>query len=176
LKNYAILCDVSLDPKRKIGMGAYIFLPAGYLDKPPNKIEKSFVYKNLNIKQFENTSSTQLEVETTLWAVAEATATLGNKEDYNIILYTDSQCVAGLPERRARLVSHNFCKRGTDIEIKNAKLYKQFYAMQDRAAFEVIKIRGHSSKSTHDTIQRIFSYVDSGVRYRFRKEAKNSAV
>jgi len=168
MNKYLIFIDVSLNPKAKIGFGAFLILPNKYLEQKPDEINKMDVIQKIMIRKFENTSSTRLEIETVLWAIAEAKNQLIAEPDFYITLFTDSQCVAGLPDRRGKLELTNFCKSGTDSPIKNAELYQKFYSLQDEFNFEIVKVRGHSRKSSQDTIHRIFSYVDREVRRRFK--------
>ena len=72
--------------------------------------------------------------------------------------------VACLLKRRPALETTNFIGRSTHRLLKNAALYRTFYEFHDELGFEVIKVAGHASSDSHDTIHRIFSYVDKEVR------------
>jgi len=79
-------------------------------------------------------------------------------------IYTDSQCIAGLAGRRVGLINSNFVARGSGKELKNAMLYRRFYEAYDQLGFKVNKVAGHLPVHTHNSVQRIFSYVDRDVR------------
>jgi ribonuclease HI len=79
-------------------------------------------------------------------------------------IYTDSQCVAGLLRRRAGLTSSDYVGKRSGRPLTNAILYREFYAAFDLLGFQLIKVSGHSSACSHDTVHRIFSYVDREVR------------
>ena len=80
-----LFIDGSVNPQQRLGFGAYISVS--------DQGKLSTVY----LKMFENTSSTQLEIETFLWAI----------EDINIetklTVYTDCQNIIGLFDRRKSL-------------------------------------------------------------------------
>jgi ribonuclease HI len=160
MSSFALFTDGSFDPKTKIGVGSFLLLPSSFLTTPLREIDQRSLNDSLKFNQFSDTSSTQLEIETALWAL-EAFANTSNEA---LHLYTDSQGVAGLLERRPRLEATEFISKKTQRELNHAPLYRRFYALYDDMNFQVTKVAGHQPKATHDTIQRLFSIVDQGAR------------
>ena len=171
MNSLVLFTDVSLNPKSKCGVGAYLILPASFLNTPPHSLERSLVADRLVIRTFENTSSTKLEVQTVLWALEVYRNEYLSSRTVKLRVFSDSQCVAGLLKRRPILETTGFIGRSKHRLLKNATLYRTFYKFQDELGFEVIKVAGHAPSESHDTIHRIFSYVDKEVRkalYRWR--------
>lgn len=169
----ALFTDVSLDPKSRYGVGAYLVLPMSFLDMPLHRIERSSIADRLMIRRFESTSSTKLEVQTVLWALEVYRKESLLSGPVKLVVYSDSQCVAGLLKRRNVLETAGFIGKSTHRPLSNAPLYRRFYEFHDKLGFEVIKVAGHAPSESHDTVLRIFSYVDKEVRkalYRWRKE------
>ena len=164
MNSNAIFTDVSLNPKLKLGVGAYLIVPTSFLKVSPHSIEISELAERLVVKRFEGTSSTTLEVRTVLWAIEDYRNELKVSGLRQLHVYSDSQCVAGLLRRRPALEVKGFhCKR-TNRLLKNASLYRKFYEFYDELGFEVIKVAGHSRSCSYDTIHRVFSFVDKKVR------------
>jgi ribonuclease HI len=164
MNRFSLFTDVSLNPRRRLGVGAYLVVPASLLNVPPPRIERSEIAERLVMRRFEDTSSTKLEVQTVLWALEEFGSGEKGAGPVKLRLYTDSQCVAGLPERRSRLEANGFLSKRSDLLLQNDSLYRKFYAFQDKLGFEVIKVEGHTRSCLQDSIQRVFSFVDKDVR------------
>lgn len=164
MNSYALFTDVSVNPQSKLGIGGYLLVPASFLEAEPHEIEHSEVSARLKIKRFEGTSSTKLEVQTVLWALGNLPEELNGSAVKGLQLYTDSQCVAGLVSRRSSLTNGDFIAKRSGQPLTNALLYREFYAAYDHLDFQLSKVSGHSRASSHDTVQRIFSYVDREVR------------
>lgn len=164
MNSFALFTDVSVNPQRKLGVGGYLLLPITFLDKDPRDIEPGELSARINIKQFTDTSSTKLEVQTVLWAVEAVREDLSGAAPGTLRIYTDSQCVAGLAARRDRLTDSGFVAKRSGQVLAHAALYREFYAAHDRLGFQLIKVPGHAPACTHDTVQRIFSTVDKEVR------------
>jgi ribonuclease HI len=164
MNGIALFTDVSLNPQRKLGIGGFLLVPVSFLETEPYAIESSDVSARLEIKRFEETSSTTLEVQTVLWALEHSREKLSGQACGGLRIYTDSQCVAGLLGRRAGLERNDFIAKRSERSLTNAALYRAFYTAHDQLGFQVIKVAGHSRASSHDTIRRIFSYVDQEVR------------
>jgi ribonuclease HI len=160
----ALFTDVSLNPKLKLGVGAYLMVPAPFLDLSPQSIERPEIAGRLMIRRFERTSSTSLEVQTVLWALKDYRNGLKGPGPGEIQVYSDSQCVAGLLKRRPGLETDGLPGQSTNRPLKNISLYRKFYEFYDEMDFEVIKVAGHSRSCSHNTIHRIFSMVDKEVR------------
>jgi ribonuclease HI len=138
-------------------------MPVAFLDCAPHQIDRAAVAAQLRFRRFTETSSTKLELQTVLWALNEYLAT-GNGADSSLTVLTDSQCVVGLPERRVKLEANGFIARRSGLPLRNADLYRQFYAAHDVIGFTLAKVAGHARAGSHDTVQRIFSVVDQDVR------------
>lgn len=164
MNEVALFTDVSIDPVRKQGIGAYFFIPASFLAASPQDVEQSDVSERLVLRRFENTSSTELEVRTVLWALEEYRKERQSGEPQDLKIYTDSQCVAGLLKRRPGLEAKGFLSKRSNTLLKNALLYRRFYELSDELGFEVIKVAGHTRSSSRDTIHRMFSFLDREVR------------
>jgi len=159
---HALFTDVSLDTKSKCGIGAYLFVPVSYFEAKNPGITREDIAAKLEIRRFENTSSTRLEVQTVLWALNEIEKTIPKLDPIQI--YTDSQCVAGLQGRRSKLSSCGFKSKRTGQPLKNADLYQTFYELNDKMRFSIVKVSGHTPASSRDTVQHIFACVDQEAR------------
>jgi ribonuclease HI len=164
INSHALFTDVSLDTGSKCGIGAYLFIPVSFFREKNHSISREDIAVKLKIRRFENTSSTRLEVQTVLWALDEIERKVPKHSPMTLHIYTDSQCVAGLHGRRARLSSCNFISQKTGQPLKNADLYRTFYALNDKIGFSVIKVSGHTPASSRDTIHHIFACVDQEAR------------
>ena len=173
MKSYSIFTDVSLNPKIKKGLGAYLILPSRYLELSLSEIEQLYLIKLMKFKAFDSTSSTKLEVETVIWAINDILSIHQNDIPSELHLYTDSQCVAGLLGRRQKLEQNKFTSKATKLPLIQADLYKEFYKLYDAIRFDITKVTGHSKSFTQDTKHRIFSYLDKAVRQKFKDLSSN---
>ncbi len=147
--------DASVNPQSGIGFGAYLLLDT--LDFFPNLETK------IKTHQFNNTSSTKLELETLLWAFDELSL-----ENYQVVIYTDCQNIIGLEARRDGFERKNYMTSKAK-QIKNHELYKDFFTRVDILDCEFIKIKGHKKSSLKNEIDEIFSLVDKATREALRK-------
>jgi ribonuclease HI len=159
-KDFAIFTDVSVSPVHKLGVGAYVMVPSSFLEAFTGVIGRDKIAERLKVRRFEGTSSTRLELQTVLWALAENRQGLHG----SLTIYSDSQCVSGLLGRKPRLLAGGFVSKKTNRQLGNASLYRAFYEFHDELGFHVVKVAGHSKSSAHDTAQRIFSFVDKEAR------------
>lgn len=164
MNSFALFTDVSLDPRLHLGIGGYLLIPASCLAALPGEIEKPHVSERLVMKRFDETSSTRLEVQTVLWAIHECRERLKDQEPCTLCIYTDSQCISGLPERRSKLEANAFLSRRTNRPLRNASLYREFYQLSDEMDFEIVKVAGHTRAHSRNTIELVFSLIDKGVR------------
>ena len=160
MKDFALFTDASVNPILKIGVGACLVLPASFLNVPFPEIETNEITRQIVFRRFEDTSSTKLELETVLWALGEQR----KRSKGRLNLYTDSQCISGLLKRKSGLQGRDFLSRKTNLPLRNAPLYRQFYAFHDKLAFKIIQVDGHSKASVRNTAHRIFSIVDREAR------------
>lgn len=145
MKNIKLFTDSSVNPQEKIGFGSFLVVQ-----------NENILFENLKesikTKEFENTSSTKLELETLLWALEE----IKNNENCIIEVYTDCQNIIGLKNRREKL------------EIANNELYKEFFEKIDKMNLVFIKVKGHKKSSLKDEIDTIFNLVDKASRRALR--------
>lgn len=164
MNSFALFTDVSINPQRRSGVGAYLLVPASYVELAPHDIDRAAVSAAIRFKRFTDTSSTKLEVQTVLWALENFRAEAECSAPARLRVFTDSQCVVGLRARRAGLEANNFRSRRSGLLLANTALYRAFFQACDELGVEVIKVAGHSRACTRDTVQQIFSYVDKEVR------------
>ena len=159
MKEILLFTDGSVNVQTKIGYGAALVL---------EDIEQSLeaTKKLVQIKQFENTSSTKLELETLLWALNDI-----KTFEEKVIIYTDSQNIVSLPGRRERLEKNSYRSKKNE-RIKNFELYQKFYQITDLLDCELIKVSGHQQSSKKEKIDKIFTLVDRASRSALRKDSK----
>ncbi len=150
-----LFTDGSVNTKLRVGYGAYLTLSEG--QDPRNA--------HIKLKQFVDTSSTKLELQTLLWALSEISAS-------EVISYTDSQNIVGLNSRRKRMEeNHYYAKNGKLLN--NHELYKQFYQLTDNFNITFTQIRGHTPSNRKSHLDRIFSLVDRASRNALRAYSTN---
>lgn len=165
MSQFAMFTDSSVNPITRFGIGACLTISSSTLNENVDDLKYSDYVEGIRFRVFRNTSSTQLELETSLWALNEFTSReFGSVERGQLTLYTDSQGVAGLVGRRKRLEAKKFLSNHTKKELTHASLYRSFYKLQDKIGFNVVKVKGHQPKMEHDTIHRCFSWVDQAAR------------
>jgi len=113
MQELMLFTDVSVNTRSKIGYGAYlsIFERGLSLDSL-----RSFV----RVKKFENTSSTKLELQTLLWALSDI-----HSSGKRLIIYTDSQNIIRLRERRDRFEQNDYHSK-KKRRLNNYELYQNF--------------------------------------------------
>lgn len=166
-----LFIDGSVDPKSKIGYGSYLLIH----DNEVDKITKESVEHRISSRQFSPTSSTKLEIQTLIWAFEQIEIHLNEKTSNELItVFTDSQNLEGLPNRRVKLESRNFKSRKDGKELKNADLYKSIFDILDRFNCSFIKVSGHSKLSEKNKLEWIFAQVDRSTRRALREYVKMS--
>jgi ribonuclease HI len=152
-----LFTDGSVNPKTNIGYGAYLAVSqqGHYLDSLKTKVK---------LKRFEQTSSTKLELQTFLWAIDDIQA-----QRQKVIVYTDSQNIMGLPQRRDRLEKNDYQSK-KNKQIRNYKLYQAFYRVIDQLDCEFVKVRGHQVSSKKNETDRLFTLVDRASRNALRSD------
>lgn len=168
MNRYALFTDVSLNPRLKLGFGAYLVIPSSFLEMPPERIIRPEFVEQIRLRKFEVASSAELEVQTLLWALEDFQKEVSCSRVGTLDVYSDSQCVTGLLRRRSQLEMKGFYSSGKRRLLKNACLYRKFYEFHDTLEFDVIKVTGHARSCSHDSIQRIFSFVDKEARKALR--------
>ena len=150
-----LFVDGSVNPQSDIGYGAYLAVSERGL--APESLRT-----RVKVRRFEHTSSTKLELQTLLWALGDIQA-VGRK----VIVYTDSQNILGLQERRGRLEQNDYRSK-SNKRLKHYKLYQAFYSMIDQLDCELVKVRGHQVADQKDDIDRLFTLVDRTSRKALR--------
>lgn len=150
-----LFTDGSVNTKLKVGYGAYLALPEG--QEPQTG--------HIKLKQFRDTSSTKLEIQTLLWALSEITSP-------EIISYTDSQNIVGLNARRKKIEGNHYYAKSGKL-LNNHELYKQFYQLTDNVDISFTQIKGHTPSSRKSHIDQIFSLVDRASRNALRAYSTN---
>jgi len=173
MTNANIFTDASANPKQKTGVGAYLIVSDEVIETQ-RKMNKDNLIRQIITVEFENTSSTRLEVQTVLSALDHYKQKLSDKYGGSIRLFTDSQCVAGLLNRRTKLEANDFRSKGKKKPLKNADLYREYYKLFDELGFETIKVKGHLKSKYQDSIQRIFSLVDKRARKVLKKHSEGN--
>ncbi len=151
-----LFTDGSVNTKSKIGYGAYLFISEDGLSLDSLKT-------HIKVKRFEETTSTKLELQTLLWALSSIEV-----NEYKIIVYTDSQNIISLLERRERLEQNNYSSKKNKL-IKNFKLYQDFYKITDQLNCKFIKVRGHKRSIQKNNIDQLFTLVDRASRNALRQ-------
>jgi ribonuclease HI len=152
-----LFTDGSVNTKTNNGWGAFLTIS----DK---NVSFENLNRNLNLKRFENTSSSKLEIQTLLWALSENLGFEGK-----ITVYSDSQTIVGLHNRRNRLEKSDYISK-SGKQISNHELYKEFFSLTDKLNCEFIKIKGHKKSGLKDNLDRIFTLVDKAARNAVRGE------
>jgi len=145
-----LFIDGSVNPQQKIGFGAYMSVSI------ENKTSE------VHLQMFEETSSTQLELETFLWAIE------GIDVKTELSIYTDCQNIIGLPSRREKLEKSNYHTK-TGKPLKHSKLYKHFFLLTDKYPCKFIKVKGHKKSQLKDETDKLFTLVDKASREALRK-------
>ena len=155
MANLYLFTDGSVNNHSGIGFGAFLFL---------NDIENSLQeFKDkVQLKRFENTSSTKIELQILLHALKKLEGSFEK-----IVVYSDSQNIFSLIARRQRLEQNNFCSKA-NRRIGNADLYIEFFSIADKWNIEFIKVKGHKSSKDKNNIERIFTLVDRASRRALR--------
>jgi len=153
-----LFSDGSVNTQTHVGFGAYVIV---HENAPLDRLD----FLHVNVKAFHETSSTKLELQTLLWALEEVKG-LGEE----IILYTDSQNIISLPERKERFEHNGYITKRKTLH-EHASLYQAFYQMMDDVTCSLVKIKGHKRASDKDTFDRYFTLVDRASREALRNSA-----
>lgn len=156
-----VFTDASVNAQIKVGYGAYLIV-----SEQSASIET--LKDSVKVKRFEQTSSTKLELQTLLWALDEI-INLADPNNTTLTIYTDSQNIIGLPDRRNRLEqSHYFTSKSR--RLNNFELYQDFYQLTSNIKCKLVKVAGHQMSSKKDKVDRLFSFVDKASRRALRDE------
>jgi len=159
MTEWILLTDASVDTLKKVGYGAMLLLLPADLVRLPDELKRL-----VQLKRFEQTSSTKLELQTLLWALGRV-----QKTECRLTIYTDSQNIIGLPARRERLENQDFCS-SSGKTLNNADLYREFYRLTDQLNCTFVKIRGHQPIRSKKHIDLLFTLVDRAARKALRTD------
>lgn len=152
-----LLTDGSVNTHSKLGYGAYLAVSEFGLSLDSLRT-------CVKVKRFEHTSPTKLELQTLLWALNDIQVL-----DSKVLVYTDSQNIMGLRERRNRF-EHNNYRSKKNRRLNNYELYQEFYRMTEQFDCEFVKVSGHLASNQKDDIDRLFTLVDKASRNALREE------
>ena len=152
-----LFTDGSVNTRSHIGYGAYLAVSG-------RGLSLDLLQKQVNVKRFEPTSSTKLELQTLIWALGDIQA-IGRK----VIVYTDSQNIVGLPGRRDRLEQNDYRSKNNK-RLNHYELYQEFYRITDSLDCELVKVCGHRVSNQKDDIDRLFTLVDRASRKALRSD------
>ncbi len=156
-----VFTDGSVNTQLKVGYGAYLVVTDQCASIASLK-------EKVKVRRFEQTSSTKLELQTLLWSLDETIA-WASERDITLTVYTDSQNIISLPERRTRLEKENyFSSKGK--RLNNYELYQEFYRLTSKIKCRLVKVVGHQKASKKDEIDRLFGLVDQASRRALRDE------
>jgi ribonuclease HI len=154
-----LFTDGSVNTQSKIGFGASLCIEK--LTLSPSSLNE-----RVQVKRFEETSSTKLELQTLIWAVEALIGRLDSQE-IELTVYTDSQNIISLPERRRRLESDNYISRNNK-QLPDQELYREFYNLLDTIFIDLVKVKGHQPTSQRDSTSQLFKLVDQASRRALR--------
>lgn len=149
--------DGSVHVQSGIGYGAFLFT---------SDLEDSIdtLKSNIQIKRFESTSSTKLELQIFLFALSEI-----DKDSEHVIVYSDSQNLFQLMDRRLRLEQNNYRSK-TNRPLNNAELYRAIFSIIDNYNIQFVKVKGHKQSKEKNRVDQVFTLVDRACRSALRKE------
>lgn len=151
-----LFTDGSVNTRTHVGYGAYLMV---FEDEPLDPAYPPLA----KVNAFEHTSSTQLELQTLLWALEEV-----KSFGAHIIIHTDSQNIIGLPNRKERFEANHYLTKQKKL-IGNYLLYQAFYKMMDEVKCTFVKMKGHKLAHDKDEMDRYFTLVDRASREALRK-------
>ncbi len=152
-----LFTDGSVNTRSHIGFGAYLVVAE-------DELSSDVLKARVEVKRFEQTSSTKLELQTLLWALSD-TQVCGRK----VSVYTDSQNIIRLEGRRARLEENDYRSKNNK-RLNNYELYRDFFKITDELDCEFVKVCGHRVSKQKDDIDRLFTLVDRASRNALRSE------
>ena len=156
-----LFIDASSDPITKVGFGAVLEVTNTDNFTPDLK-------EDVLIKQFDNTNSTKLELQTLLWALDSK----DQKTNHDMTIHTDSQNLFLLPDRRIKLEASKFCNAKGKL-LALASEYQQFYAYLDSINFSLVKVKGHLKQTDKKVVDQLFTLVDRASRNALRNYQKD---
>jgi ribonuclease HI len=158
MQDLILLTDGSVNTRTRVGFGAYLLVSepgASHLD----------LATQVQVRRFEQTSSTQLELQTLLWALGEIQVA-----GRQLRIVTDSQNIMGLAGRRERLERQNY-HSSQNRRLNHAELYQEFYRLTDQYNYDLVKVCGHQGAVQKNDLDRFFTLVDRAARRALRQDS-----
>jgi len=153
MSDYILLTDGSVHTQTKAGMGAALLIRTA-----EQTLSMETLRTRIKVQQFTDTSSTKLELQTLLWALSDLPLDCDH-----LTIYTDSQNITNLAERRARFEAHDYhSKKG--LPLGNTELYQAYYRSTDPLNIELVKVKGHQGTRKRNQIDQLFALVDKASR------------
>jgi ribonuclease HI len=169
MHDYLLFTDASVNNSSNNGVGGFLMIEAERLIGI-NAGSLKHLNESIVLQRFKETSSTKLELQTLLWALTEINPYICDRE-YQLTVYTDSQNIISLPNRRTRIEANDYLSR-TNKRLNNQVLYQRFYAAIDSHPFTLIKVKGHQSQKSKTSVDIVFSLVDKATRLAQRNDTK----
>jgi ribonuclease HI len=165
MTDWLLFTDGSVHTQSKIGCGAALFTRSESQCLTLNELKTQ-----IQTRKFTATASTQLELQTLLWALTD----LLPNDCNSLTIYTDSQNILSLLQRRARFEANNYhSKRGHLL--RNAALYQAFFKLHDSLRFNLVKVKGHPALAQRDHMDQIFNLVDRAARAACKRTIKSKS-
>ena len=152
-----LFTDGSVNVNSNIGYGAYLAISE-------SELSLDSLWDRVQIRRFEKTSSTKLELQTLLWALSDI-----QMQVRKVLVYTDCQNIIGLQGRRERFEKNDYRSK-KNRRLNNYELYQEFFKVTDLLDCELIKVRGHKASNQKDYIDRLFTLVDRASRSALRED------
>ncbi len=153
MTDWLLFTDGSVNTQTKSGYGAALLVASNDHSQTLNELKD-----RIRFHKFTETSSTQIELQTLLWALAEVPESCSP-----LTIYTDSQNILGLAARRAGFEAQNYHSKSGRPR-RNATLYQAFFQLIDLRDLKLVKVKGHKSVAQRDDVDRLFSLVDRAAR------------
>jgi ribonuclease HI len=164
-----IFVDGSYNQDNKVGVIGFLILNENESFQPDGKqiLEVSTVFERNN---------TRVELRACIAAMEFVLVQSKNQqpEQNHVHLYTDCQTVVNLPARRQRLIRASFLSQRSKRPLHNADLYQEFYFHYDRLLPEIHWVRGHTTSSNRNHVQRQFRHIDKLVRKQLRTHSRET--
>lgn len=122
--------------------------------------------------EVQQTTHNRMELLAVIKAIAFANE---NYKNVSLVIYTDSQYVSRIPERKEKLKNNHFITKDGN-PLQNLDLLKTFICQIEAQKIEFIKVKAHQKLHADSSISHINynSEVDKLVRQMVRKAVKNN--
>lgn len=154
-----LFTDGSVNTHTKHGFGASLFITSDEITHTLDELKQ-----RIKFYEFTETSSTKVELQTVLGALADIPVSCRP-----LTVYTDSQNTLSLLARRERLEAHGFYSKNGRL-LKNTVLYRAFFQLVDQRDLKLVKVKGHQSTQSRKAIDCLFNLVDKASRKASRKQ------